>query len=90
MLAKHTKANVSSRPSLEIKMNFVFTGQGAQWARMGHELLSTSVFNSSIHQSRDILKELGATWDLIEELSRESKDSHLQVAELAQPVTTAV
>lgn len=47
-------------------LGFVFTGQGAQWARMGVELLDTfPVYLRSLERSRDQLKRLGASWDLI-------------------------
>ncbi|KAK7756046.1 Type I Iterative PKS [Diatrype stigma] len=79
-----------SRISPEVKIGFVFSGQGAQWAGMGRELLADPVFHDSIHQSNQILAELGSSWDLLEELLREKQTSRLQEAELAQPVTTAV
>ncbi|KAK7752884.1 Type I Iterative PKS [Diatrype stigma] len=75
---------------------YVFTGQGAQWAGMGRELLleettPSSVFRDSIRASRDILLDLGATWDLEAELlNTDAQTSRLNVAELAQPATTAI
>ncbi|KAG9663136.1 polyketide synthase, partial [Aureobasidium melanogenum] len=72
----------------------VFTGQGAQWPGMGRELLSndapSGVFRDSILSSRDILRTLGATWDLETELLRGADKSRLNEAELAQPASTAV
>lgn len=78
----------------ELDMVMVFTGQGAQWAGMGRELLletttPSSVFRHSIRASRDMLHQLGATWDLETELLRDDPASRLNEAELAQPATTS-
>ena len=78
----------------ELDIVMVFTGQGAVWAGMGRELLMdtttpSSVFRSSIRTSRDMLRQLGVTWDLEVELLRDDSESRLHEAELAQPVTTA-
>ncbi|KAI1427579.1 polyketide synthase [Xylaria sp. FL1777] len=84
---------VTSKPTLSTRdLIFVFSGQGAQWATMGRELLvgTTSKFSSSIQMSRDILCELGATWDLEVELLRPDEDSNINTAEFAQPATTAI
>ncbi|KAI1748688.1 polyketide synthase [Xylaria castorea] len=75
---------------------FVFTGQGAQWVGMGRELLSgnmsSPIFRDSIRTSRDILFELGATWDLEHELLCEDESAHTRfaTATFAQPATTAL
>ncbi|KAF3395631.1 Compactin diketide synthase mokB [Talaromyces pinophilus] len=74
----------------DVSLSFVFTGQGAQWARMGKELLSDTVFRDSMYRSRDILQDIGSSWDLIEELIRDDKSSRLKEAELAQPSTAAI
>lgn len=83
-------ADAVNRISPEVKIGFVFSGQGAQWAGMGRELLADPVFHDSIHQSNKILADLGSSWDLLEELLREKQASRLKEAELAQPATTAV
>ncbi|KAL1857400.1 hypothetical protein Daus18300_010373 [Diaporthe australafricana] len=61
---------------------------------MGRELLLDTVghseFRDSILASRDILRELGATWDLEAELLRQDGSLEINSAELAQPATTAV
>ncbi|VUC22345.1 unnamed protein product [Clonostachys rosea] len=46
-------------------------------------------WDGSVRKSRDILVSLGAGWDLEEELLRDGKETKLNVAELAQPATTA-
>ncbi|RFU79325.1 polyketide synthase [Trichoderma arundinaceum] len=76
----------------KIATAFVFTGQGAQWARMGYNLLlaENNVFNHSISISEQLLNEFGAQWSLIEELSREGSLSCLNDSTYGQPASTAV
>lgn len=70
---------------------FLFTGQGAQWHAMGRELTRKNlVFRKSMLQSEKILKDLGADWSLIEELSRDEDNSRVGQAEISQPSTTAI
>ncbi|KAL2824973.1 ketoacyl-synt-domain-containing protein [Aspergillus pseudoustus] len=78
----------------ELDLVAVFTGQGAQWAGMGRELLlaptPSCIFRDSIHTSRDVLHRLGAKWNLDTELLAPAETSRLGEAELSQPATTAV
>ncbi|KAL7791431.1 putative polyketide synthase [Trichoderma ceciliae] len=69
---------------------FIFTGQGAQWALMGLELLSYSLFAESMQQSERELIRMGATWRLIDELKKTKENSRINDAELAQPCCTAI
>jgi acyl transferase domain-containing protein/NADPH:quinone reductase-like Zn-dependent oxidoreductase/SAM-dependent methyltransferase len=71
---------------------FVFTGQGAQWAKMGYHLFSAenNEFTRSIFCSEQILKNLGAHWSLVEELSREENSSRLNDSTYGQPASTAI
>jgi acyl transferase domain-containing protein len=70
---------------------FVLTGQGAQWAGMGSELMSEfPVFAASMARSAACLESLGCSFDLLEEVSRPSNDSNIDSPEYSQPICTAV
>ncbi|KAK0758949.1 hypothetical protein N5P37_008436 [Trichoderma harzianum] len=69
---------------------FIFTGQGAQWARMGLELLSYPVFAESMRKAERELIRMGATWRLVDELRKTKENSRINDAELAQPCCTAI
>lgn len=73
----------------------VFTGQGAQWARMGAELvLLSSRARSIFEELEDSLRTLPIndrpSWSLIDELLAPSAESHVNQAELSQPLCTAI
>lgn len=75
---------------------FVFTGQGAQWPRMGAELIKTSrEFREDIKYMDAALKRLlpvshRPRWTLSGELLRPQGSSRLGEAEFAQPACTAL
>ncbi|KAI1086563.1 putative polyketide synthase [Rostrohypoxylon terebratum] len=70
---------------------FIFTGQGAQWPQMGYHLLSRdNEFSRSISLSDNILRELGAQWSLVDELSRDASTSLINQSKYAQPASTAI
>ncbi|KAL7953011.1 putative polyketide synthase [Trichoderma compactum] len=69
---------------------FIFTGQGAQWARMGLELLSYPAYAESMRKSERELIRMGATWRLVDELKKPKENSRINDAELAQPCCTAI
>lgn len=55
-----------SRTTKEPTIAFVFTGQGAQWAGMGKELIeSYPIFESTIKRIDDCLAKLGADFSLM-------------------------
>ena len=71
----------------------VFTGQGAQWANMGRDLiLASSMAKGTIEYLEACLADLpdGPAWSLMEELTDKDRPSRLDEAELAQPICTAV
>lgn len=73
----------------------VFTGQGAQWATMGAELLHSSpLFSQCIDRLQDALNTLPAEhvpeWTIREELLKGKDTSRIGEAVLSQPLCTAV
>lgn len=76
--------------SQEPRIGFVFTGQGAQWARMGVELMERKVFADSVAKSAKLLREFGADWDPLIELSKAQKESRLGVPEISQPICSVL
>ncbi|KAH9884232.1 polyketide synthase 3 [Xylariomycetidae sp. FL2044] len=71
----------------------VFTGQGAQAARMGFALLRhCELFKKSIMECETALSSIpeSPTWSLSEELSAEAEKSHVAEARFSQPLCTAV
>ncbi|KAH8722886.1 polyketide synthase PksD [Phaeosphaeriaceae sp. PMI808] len=75
------------RSSLETHLCFVFTGQGAQYANMGLELMRYPVFRSTLNTASDIFQALGANWSLLEKL--ESTEG-IDMPEHSQPICTAL
>lgn len=46
------------------RLAYCFTGQGAQYAGMGHGLLGYPAFARSLQESATVLRQLGCPWDL--------------------------
>ncbi|KAJ8129093.1 hypothetical protein O1611_g4539 [Lasiodiplodia mahajangana] len=78
------------RAAADPGLGLVFTGQGAQWARMGMELVHYPVFHESLQLADAYLKELGSSWSAIDELSKASKESRINEAEFSQPLCTVL
>ncbi|KAI2161307.1 hypothetical protein LOZ25_002353 [Ophidiomyces ophidiicola] len=73
----------------------IFTGQGAQWARMGHQLVLKSEYAKRFIQDLDhtiqkLPKQFRPTWSIIEELSADPPTCRLGEAAISQPLCTAV
>ncbi|KAK3342085.1 KR domain-containing protein [Lasiosphaeria hispida] len=74
-------------------VGFVFTGQGAQWARMGAELIEHSPrFLQSIRALDSALEDLhdGPSWSIEDVLLESAEISKIGDAEFAQPLCTAI
>ncbi|KAK2022912.1 beta-ketoacyl synthase domain-containing protein [Colletotrichum zoysiae] len=79
----------------EARLLGVFTGQGAQWARMGAELVETSKYAADLLAAMDgALAQLPETdrpsWSLREQLLADAGSSQVGSASIAQPLCTAV
>lgn len=81
---------VFRRPAKSNGPIFVFTGQGAQWAGMGHELLRLPVFANSMAKSSACLSSLGCPFDLVTELRKTKEGSRVHSPEYSQPLCTSV
>ncbi|KAH0539027.1 Type I Iterative PKS [Glutinoglossum americanum] len=82
-----------TKPGAPTGVAFVFTGQGAQWAQMGMELMEECpAFRGDIKAMDDILAELSPPpgWTIEDELLKGQTSSRLHKAEFSQPLCTAV
>lgn len=72
----------------------VFTGQGAQWPRMGRQLMLRDdlVFQTTIRTLDEYLEALPEppSWSIEGELAKSAKTSRVHLAELSQPICTAI
>ncbi|KAH7372241.1 putative polyketide synthase [Pyrenochaeta sp. MPI-SDFR-AT-0127] len=72
----------------------VFTGQGAQWPQMGRELMqSNPTFKATIQYLDRCLQDISGnkpSYSVEEELQKPAKKSRISLAELSQPLCTAV
>ncbi|TGJ81126.1 hypothetical protein E0Z10_g7639 [Xylaria hypoxylon] len=74
-----------------LRIGFIFTGQGAQWYGMGRELYQQyPVYANAIDYADVCLGSLGASWSLLEELSKDEKTSNVGAAHISQPACTAI
>ncbi|PGH15529.1 hypothetical protein AJ79_02311 [Helicocarpus griseus UAMH5409] len=89
-LSRISKASSSSGPD---RLIFSFTGQGAQWARMGRELLEReSIFKATFEILDSTLSRLPnpPVWNIKEEILASPKTSRLAEAGISQPCCTAI
>lgn len=85
------RQSAGTRASRRVMTVFVFTGQSAQWYQMGKDLFDRySGFRQSVIESENILRELGSSWSLIDQLYTAKLNSRIHEGEIAQPATTAI
>ncbi|KAI1127899.1 hypothetical protein F5Y10DRAFT_242011 [Nemania abortiva] len=75
------------RASIRKGLAFVFTGQGAQYAKMGLELLKYSEFKTALLDASKVLESLGCAWSILDALRDESK---INLPDYSQPLCTAL
>lgn len=61
--------NKPVRSTKSPSMHFVFTGQGAQWASMGVELLAFPIFRESVQHADAYLRSIGSKWSALGKIS---------------------
>jgi acyl transferase domain-containing protein/NADPH:quinone reductase-like Zn-dependent oxidoreductase len=83
-LVKHVRSTRDPR------LGFVFTGQGAQWALMGLELLEIHEYRSRLEDADRFFRKLGSEWSLLGELQKVETSSRISNPLYAQPVSTVV
>lgn len=88
------EAETTTQISTEEKsLVFVFTGQGAQWAEMGKQLMDDfpSVRDGIIELDSILTKcHSPPTWKIYEELRKPKAKSQISKAEFSQPLCTAI
>ncbi|KAL4947728.1 hypothetical protein BDW69DRAFT_189927 [Aspergillus filifer] len=67
---------------------FIFTGQGAQYARMGYGLLALPFFQNRFEQLDRLLEDIGCEWSLLELLK--NSDAPVNEPQYSQAYTTAL
>ncbi|KAK5633745.1 hypothetical protein RRF57_009459 [Xylaria bambusicola] len=92
---KTSEGSVSRTLPQKPKVLGVFTGQGAQWPRMGAELIENSAAVRDIVAALEkSLADLPASdrpsWSLRKEMLAPAGESQIQKAELSQPLCTAL
>lgn len=88
-LASTDIAEVVSQSSRKPRIAFIFTGQGAQWPRMGQDLLQYRVFEDSVRSAGDFLcNALQCPWSILAELSRKDSFSNINIPSYSQPLCT--
>jgi len=73
------------------RIGFVFTGQGAQWPRMGIELMEYKAFRECMNEADIYLREVcGCSYSVVEELQKPKSTSRLYSAECSHVLCTVL
>ncbi|EKV05020.1 Polyketide synthase, putative [Penicillium digitatum Pd1] len=72
------------------EVEFVFTGQGAQYQAMGRGLMIYPVFQESVEEASEYVRRLGSPWSLLDELLTETQTPRVNLPEIAHPLCTVL
>ncbi|RBQ99134.1 hypothetical protein VDGD_07270 [Verticillium dahliae] len=90
---EHSKIITGKRKAQPPRIGFVFTGQGAQWSRMGKGLIENIPLARSVIDNLDsALQALpnAPRWTLLAELTEMRDTATLRCPEFSQPLVTAL
>ena len=80
----------ATRSHVPPRIGFVFTGQGAQWARMGIGLARYAIFQNTVDAADTILAGIGCSWSVWDELRAPVGVSRIDRPEYSQPICTVL
>ncbi|KAF6838015.1 KR domain-containing protein [Colletotrichum musicola] len=89
-LAKSLSPVVCTLPSKAPELAFIFTGQGAQYAKMAIGLRQYPVFRQSLEECDEHLRSLGCSWSVVAELQEPRASSNINKPAYSQPLCTAI
>ncbi|KAF1981618.1 hypothetical protein K402DRAFT_425261 [Aulographum hederae CBS 113979] len=87
-LPEATRTAAHSRKRDVPILGYVFTGQGAQWATMGIQLMAYPTFAASVEEATAYINSLGSPFDVLKELN--DKDSNMSHPSLSQTICTVL
>ncbi|KAK8124138.1 hypothetical protein PG999_004056 [Apiospora kogelbergensis] len=90
LLSMVTGDNLQAEKRRDAAVGYIFTGQGAQYFRMAMDLRCYDVFSNAIRDATETLRQLGAKWNLSQELEEPAHLSRVDNVEVSQPACTAI
>ena len=90
-LANEETGAIIHRSTKQPRIGFVFTGQGAQWPKMGMELMAYPAFRRNVEAAdRHLRSHCGCSWSVVDELKKTKASSQLHMAAYSQALCTVL